>query len=153
MSEQETCGPLYYRNRRMMVPDEDPEKIRVFALGMASGEAEKVHLRACPAAMFRPAAEDFDWLLEGVVLIGANYGLDVWPFLYEVADGVVVREVWMVSNDPWPQLLFQSMKAVKVNTPEWHRLRAVLCGIPEDRVDPEFHKRRGAPGVNDDNTE
>ncbi len=75
---------------------DDSEKIRIFAAGFVSGQAEKVYLGACRAAMFRPSQD--------------RYGM---------------------------------LNVVTEDSRDWHHQRALLCGIPNEEVDYEFHIRAG----------
>ena len=74
MTEQKTCGPLY-RDGLGEFTDMDPDLILVFAAGFASGQAEKIYLGACQAAMFRPSEERWDAVMEIVVKVRDRYGL------------------------------------------------------------------------------
>jgi len=55
-----TCGTHYLKLLKVFT-ELDPERVRYFAAGFVCGQAEKIHLGACPAAMFRPnSATDGD---------------------------------------------------------------------------------------------
>jgi hypothetical protein len=56
-----TCGELF-RDAMQSHTDMSPEQIRVFAAGYVTGQAEKIYLGACAAAMFRPSPEHYDML-------------------------------------------------------------------------------------------
>lgn len=108
-----------------------------FACGFAAGQAEKVYLGACPAAMFRPGLDNFDWYAGQVKKIAKGFGLThtildshcpETPYeLWIHREGVQIG-VWL-KHEP--------------NSPEWHKLRAEACGIPSDEVDVDYHLRSG----------
>lgn len=113
----------------------DPALARAFAAGFVSGQAEKVYLGACMAAMFRPSADKQAMILELVQDACDRYSL----LSYDSRRG----ELWICRDRgvwEWVHALFWEEEE---NTPNWHRQRAVLCGIPGDQMDLEFHKRQG----------
>jgi hypothetical protein len=128
-----TCGPLY--NEGMLAYCRSAEEERLFAAGFVSGQAEKVYLGACRAAMFRPSPEKRDMLIEVVIEVAKRY---------ELAVDYLLDEIWILrSSFDGQWILFSSLLNQEVNSPAWHVWRALLCGVPVDEVDLEFHKRKG----------
>jgi hypothetical protein len=134
-NEKPTCGTLY--GEAVNEYGTTPELARALACGFVSGQAEKVYLGACPAAMFRPSDDNYQWLLNEVIKIANRYGLVVSI----IASGVFAtpREIWITRNSKG---LGRWMHC-SVNSEAWHIWRAVACGIPLDEVDPDFHTRTG----------
>lgn len=108
------------------------EHYKYFCYGFAAGQAEKVHLGVCKAAMFRPAKEQ-TWYLVEIKFIAENYGLSVTILPSYCLD--TPDEIW-IHKEPIGEWLLHP-----VNSPEWHRLRAEVCGIPD--CDPNYHLREG----------
>jgi hypothetical protein len=108
------------------------EHYKYFCYGFAAGQAEKVYLGVCNAAMFRPAKEQ-TWYLEEIKIIANNFGLEVTVLDSECPD--TPQEIW-IHNKPIGAWLAHPM-----NSPEWHKLRAMACGIPN--CDPNYHMREG----------
>jgi hypothetical protein len=132
--KKQTCGPLYKLALDMYAGD-DPEKMRLFAAGFVSGQAEKVYLGACQAAMFRPSADRAAMINELVKDACERYGLLMWWMLDQ--------EIWLC-RDAGTMATVREMAQRTPNSPGWHRLRAMLCGIPVDEIDEKFHERKGA---------
>jgi len=112
--------------------NKDLEHYKYFCYGFAAGQMEKVYLNVCRAAMLRPAKEQ-DWYLEEVKFIADNYGLKVTILPSHCPD--TPDEIWVHKGEigEWLQH--------PVNSPEWHRLRAAACGIPD--CDVNYHLREG----------
>ena len=135
MKTQPSCGPLYAEARAAFAV-ETLEATRLFAAGFVCGEAEKVHLGACRAAMFRPAPENEAMLVEVVTTACRIYGLGFFRIEY---DGRI--EVWIgrgIAKKFW------RLTGRKPDSRAWHWLRGRWCGIPWRRIDLRFHLRRGA---------
>jgi len=132
MNSKPTCGPLYKAGLDNYCGD-DPERVRLFAAGFVSGQAEKVYLGACRAAMFRPSAERLAMLMTVVKEVAERYGL-VWL--------AVENEVWLC-RDRDAERTVKEMAGRIPNSPGWHRLRADLCGVPRAECDEYFHLRHG----------
>lgn len=147
MTEQPTCGVLY-RQALEHFTGMDPEKLPLFAAGFVTGQVEKCYLGACAAAMFRPSSQHLDMLVKAIEWLGALYGLTYTR---------IGAELWVYPRDPdaripqYPDLTVHSRLHLlndlwgtgKENTPEWHHLRAALCGVPAGDVDVRFHEREG----------
>lgn len=127
------CGVLYLDFLRAYCGT-DEVKQKAFAAGFIVGQCEKVYIGACKAAMFRPSESAFHWLKEVVDDAAHTYGLTVTTI---PASGVI--EIWVSRSDPD----VSRMGLYQENSPEWHQLRARLCGIPADEVDTNFHERDG----------
>lgn len=109
-----------------------PEEYKAFCYGFATGQAEKVYLGVCRAAMLRPAVEQ-TWYFAEVKVIAHNFGLELSVLESGCPD--TPYELW-IHRGPIGEWL-----AHPVNSPEWHRLRAEACGIPN--CDPNYHLREG----------
>ena len=114
-----------------------PETESAFAVGFACGQAEKVYLGVCRAAMFRPAAENFEWYTGEVEKVAAAYGLAVVVLESHCPESP--WEIWIARDEScvggWVWL--------EANSPQWHQERAAVCGIPEREVDVNYHRRAG----------
>jgi hypothetical protein len=108
------------------------EHYKYFCYGFAAGQAEKVYLAVCRACMLRPAKEQ-TWYLEEIRVIAENFGLKVTVLDSECPD--TPNEIWL-HREPIGEWLSHPL-----NSPEWHRLRAEACGIPN--YDPNYHMREG----------
>lgn len=130
-----TCGPLYKAGIESFT-GMDPEKIPLFAAGFVSGQAEKIYLKACQAAMFRPSGEHHEMVWRIVLEVAGRYGLFVQKL--ETSRGV---ELWLCSSP----IVAQSIRNLPrpENSPEWHEARGMLCGVPRHQIDYEFHERAG----------
>ena len=134
MSEQQTCLPKYLEALQQYTGG-DLEKIKTFAAGFVTGQAEKVKLGACRACMFRPSAEHRGFMAEVVADAAKRFGLHFRFF----AD---VSEFWLCSN----QFSINSLRQLAVNSAYWHMHRGLMCGVPREHLDLKFHERMG--GVN-----
>ena len=133
---KQTCGPLYKDGLENFTKME-PSLVRVYAAGFVSGQAEKVYLGACQAAMFRPSEENFEMLYEVVQDVAHRY------FLYvELLDTLRGVEIWVCRTISVSRSAC-NLRLCEENSGMWHRERASLCGIPEIEVDPFFHERNG----------
>lgn len=77
------------------------------------------------------------WALVAAVKISEIYGLEVSVFERdEIKD-----EIWIHTSTVTPQIY--QLTILDVNSDDWHYLRDRLCGIPEYKIDPQFHLRKG----------
>lgn len=129
-----TCGP-FYKAALDNYAGIDPVKNRIFAAGFVSGQAEKVYLGACRAAMFRPSQDRYGDLIETAQDVADRYGLTV------VAPIGKKQEVW-ICRTRWAGDVHM-LNGLIEDTAEWHELRAWLCGVPDEEVDRVFHLRDG----------
>ncbi len=135
MKPTKVVGKVTQRLRELYAPTEDLAE--VFACGFAAGQAEKVYLGACKAAMFRPSSESFEWYQSQVKQIAKLYGL-----VCTILDSHCVEtpyEVWIHRDG----VQIGAWLKHEPNSPEWHKLRAEACGIPADEVDVDYHLRSG----------
>lgn len=123
---QETCGSLY-RDAFSRLPDS-------FSAGFICGQAEKVHSGACDACMVRPRESDMEATDAACRVAEQVYGL-----VYRT-DG---REIWLIRREA--VAAWGATMGMEVNSPEYHRARAALCGIRD--VDEKFHERFGSAVV------
>lgn len=126
-----TCGPLYLEGVREFCGG-DVALQKAFAAGFVSGQAEKVYLGACKAAMFRPSAETRGWLVPIIDSVCDRYDL---------RKTFIAREIWITR--PVNCDLVIAMIALEPNSMAWHHMRGELCGIPEEERDLRFHERTG----------
>src|ERR1700721_1234405 len=95
MTDKPTCGPLYLEGLDKYTGG-DPEKIRIYAAAFCAGQAEKVCLGACRAAMFRPSADRFTMLIAVVCDVAKRYGLTVYVRpAYNPETKHAGREIWI----------------------------------------------------------
>ncbi len=125
-----TCGVLYKKAKQEALLLERPDLS--FSFGFAAGEAEKIYLGACIGAMFRPR-EDFQPVL--------SVFLSRLCIIYSLNSGRDRDELWLFAQTVEASDLFEKMKNCVFNSPDYHSIRAKLCGIPESEIDLEFHKR------------
>lgn len=130
-----TCGPLYLAALKRYARTQSEELL--FAAGFVYGEAEKIYLGACGAAMFRPSAEMREWLDLIVREAAEHYGL-----LFRPLNTSRGEELWLL-RDQKEDVFFRRLTTEPENTVPWHRIRALLCGIPMTECDDHFHERRG----------
>lgn len=136
-TEPVTCGVLYAKQLSRYCGT-DPGKVRLFSIGMATGQAEKVYLGACLGAMFRPAAEHFSDFRLAILQVAKAYGLHY----QELDAGGPAPEMWLLRNEI-ALSLFAGLSKEPLNSPRWHKLRGNLCGVPWNETDLKFHERRG----------
>jgi hypothetical protein len=132
----QTCGPLYKVGLEQFT-GMDPALIPVFAAGFVSGEAEKIYLGACRAAMFRPSEEWFKVVFDICLKVGHRYGLQVRILPFNRG-----REIWVVRDTEVGDAILK-MQTVEENSEEWHEIRGRLCGVPGHKIDYQFHEREG----------
>jgi hypothetical protein len=135
-----TCGPIYAEELSYYTGGDDA-LVRVYAAGFVHGQAEKVYLGACRAAMFRPS-EKWRSMMDAVVHDAARrYGLLVIPKVGSQS------EFWICRAKYERDVI--RMAASEEDSAAWHKRRAWLCGVPDSEVDVEFHLREGAKEVCD----
>ena len=127
----QTCGPLYLDGLLKYAGD-DPEKVRLFAAGFITGQAEKAALGASMAAMFRPSEIYRGMVQEVASDVACRYGLQ-----YQMLGD----EIWLYASGA--RMLMWTLKQVQSNSPEWHTIRGFLCGVPSHEIDVAFHRRKG----------
>lgn len=131
-----TCGPLYKAGLESFT-GMDPDKIPIFAAGFISGQAEKIYLGACQAAMFRPPKEWVGVVSEIAHEVADRYGLE--GVCLPTSRG---EELWMVRS-PAVRTSILGLLDMPENSPEWHERRGLLCGVPPYHIDVNFHERSG----------
>lgn len=136
MAGKTTCGPLYLAALEKYT-GMSAVAVRTFTAGFVSGQAEKVYLGACLAAMFRPSGNRLPMVQEVVADVARRYGLIVQEL--ETADGV---EVWLCRDEDAQTSI--CLLGMTPQGPDWHGARGRLCGVPEDEIDSAFHERDGA---------
>lgn len=131
--EKRTCGPMYLEALTQYAGS-DPAMQRAFAAGFINGQAEKVHLGACRAAMARPSPETRQMVIGLITDACVRYGL--YGFV-RVGD-----ELWMCRDHKAAQQV-ERLLGMQPDTAMWHVLRGHLCGVPPSEIDTSFHCRRG----------
>ena len=129
-----TCGPMY-KEALELYAGFNPDKVRIFAAGFVSGQAEKVYLGACYAAMFRPSQDRYGMLLETVQDVAKRYGLAV------VSPIGGKQEIWICR--PEAIGVIERLHDIPEDCPKWHEHRGFLCGVPRQEIDYQFHLRTG----------
>lgn len=135
-ADKPTCGPLYKAGLEEFT-GLDPDKTPLFAAGFMSGQAEKIYLGACRAAMFRPSAEYLPVIREILQKIADRYHL--WIESLNTAQG---EELWLCA-DPRVATEIRQLADIKENCGAWHLKRGILCGVPLKKIDTDFHHRDG----------
>ncbi len=131
-----SCGPLFRELQQDLCESfvttyDSLDSIKLgFAAGFAVGQAEKVYLGACSAAMFRPSKEDHTWLLEMVSRISTVFDLAVTSW---------ENEIWIHRVEHPVRFMIY-----KENSIMWHKSRGLACGVPYGEIDYDFHERQGA---------
>ena len=137
--EKRTCGE-YYRTAmtefRVLTAYDD-----IWAAAFVCGQAEKVMIHSCEAAMFRPSADRRTFLVDIVDRVALIYGL-MWMPIGVTYAGEKTQEIWLCRNGEAERTV-QSLRTVEQDSPAWHAIRAGLCGIPSSEVDFAFHQRQG----------
>ena len=128
---QQACGSLFLDGLLKYAGD-NPEKVRLLAAGFVTGQAEKVYLGACMAAMFRPSEAYRDMVWHLVVDIARRY---------ELCFDAIGDETWIWH--PKAHGLISAMVHACELSEEWHSIRGLLCGVPAREIDPTFHLRKG----------
>lgn len=136
MSDQQTCGPLYKAGLESFT-GMDPELIPIFAAGFVSGQAEKVKLGACQAAMFRPSEDWVETVRSIVREVAERYGL-AWATI-GTSRGL---EIWLCKSFEIYDAI-TSLESLGENSPRWHERRGLLCGVRAHDIDYLFHERAG----------
>lgn len=136
MTNETTCGPLYKAGLNEFT-DMSRDEVLMFTAGFISGQAEKVYIGACSAAMFRPSEERYADVHKLVMRIRNRYGLG--SCFLSTSRG---REIWLFKE---PDVCddIQGLRHIDENSSHWHGSRARLCGIPRVNVDYHFHERVG----------
>ena len=129
-SDKKTCGPLYQEQLKQFVGND--RELRLFTAGFITGQAEKIYLGACGAAMFRPSPEHKGLVTELVEIASVTYGL---------CSNNIGEEIWLFHPDVAPA--FIRLKSIIPNTITAHFMRATLCGVPLREIDYKFHERNG----------
>ena len=135
--QKQTCGPLYQKQLDYYAKG-DPFLMRAFAAGFVTGEAEKIYLGACAAAMFRPSKQHLDTLFRIALKASETYELSI-----RVLNCPDETEIWLFFYDARVGDVIGAMEKTGRNTPTWHALRGVLTGVPLREIDCEFHLRTG----------
>lgn len=131
-----TCGPLFAEALRSFT-NLDEGEVRCFCAGHMTGQAEKIYLGACAAAMFRPSPKYRSFALTALMRLSVIYGLQISVFeRSEIAD-----EIWLHTPEARDEV--GQLSQLRVNSPEWHAVRGALCGVPANKIDHLFHERRG----------
>lgn len=131
-----SCGPLYQEALAAYTAYE-PDNVRLFAAGFVHGQAEKVYLGACNAAMFRPSEERWAMVERLVAEAASRYRLKVVVIATDRG-----RELWLCRSEATVSVV-EGMPTVPTNTARWHRVRGLLCGVPACEIDADFHSRDG----------
>lgn len=129
------CG-VFFKDAVHFYAGDDVEKIRIYAAGFCHGQAEKVHLGACTAAMFRPNKEYYSLQMEIVLDMARRFNLAV-----HVIHAAAGDEIWMSRHENIGEIA--EMIRWNENSPEWHTIRGSLCGVSPDELDFMFHTRKG----------
>lgn len=132
-----TCGPLFAECLRTAL-DVTTDPVKLFSAGHITGQAEKIHLGGCSAAMFRPSDQYHEWVISFARSAVRTYNLYLFlPEREEIKD-----EIW-IHNRESTFLLRYTLEQEDVNSCVWHSVRGLLCGVPFNLIDYSFHLRKG----------
>lgn len=133
-----TCGPLFEEAWKKAVSMTD-DPVSLFSAGHMCGQAEKIYLGSCKAAMFRPSTDQgYAFVFNFALYLSQIYGLNV-STLDTVEESK--NEIWLHSKDS--SAIIEKLTTERVNSQLWHTIRGLLCGVPFDQIDPWFHLRKG----------
>ncbi len=123
-----TCGPLFQQvfteaSKKALTP------LAMFSWGHLCASAEKIWLGACPAAMFRPTDNESEFEAR-ISYVASVYSLDSMK---------VDDEYWLFRRQYYHTIV--DMKMAEKNSPLYHSLRGLLCGVPVNELDLTFHER------------
>jgi len=138
VADKTTCGPLFSMCLNKFTDMTDKE-VRIFAAGHLTGQAEKVYLGACRAAMVRPSEDYRQWCLTVAIHLSSIYGLEISVFEREE----IKDEIWIHRPDARSQVQLLGCPDIEVNSRFWHMIRGDLCGVPPGHIDHQFHERKG----------
>lgn len=138
-----SCGVLFRQalQHAHRTLDSNTDTDLWFTVGFCVGQIEKVYLGACPMAMFPCTMSETPPVLATAIHISAKvYGLAVHEILYDTPEGVPQTELWVYN--PTSRLLPDILHPVKPDSPDFHILRGLLCGIPSNRLNPHWNPER-----------
>jgi hypothetical protein len=141
MTTKHRCGTLHARAMEHFC-GRDEERIRLFTAGFITGQAEKIHLGACRAAMLRPALQHRELVRQILNYTCALYGLQ-WEFLDSCGEFWLFEDDYRAHVDMIDQMA-QRINERELTAYEWHDYhleRGRLCGIPITQIDGRYHER------------
>jgi len=104
-----------------------------FAAGFICGQAEKVFLGSCRAAMFRVSDDRRDKML----------GVMYWMMeIYYLKLTEIPGELWLCRDSETIEQV-RRLTDMIIDSPQWHLHRAWLVGIPTNEVDVKYHELPG----------
>ncbi|MEK6885095.1 MAG: hypothetical protein AABY22_36020 [Nanoarchaeota archaeon] len=108
-----------------------------FRTGYITGLAEKVYLGACNGAMMKPKSTETELIFSLATKIAETYSLGIFKYSYQ-ENTKDIEEIWILRNEE-AQKMLEALETLSVNSPGWHSIRGLLCGIPQAEIDTEFH--------------
>ena len=126
---KKTCGPLFvelFNQRTSYAP-------LAFYAGFVAGQAEKVYLGACPAALIHPHGATRRYWDDVLNVVNQT------AMVYDLGVTVLGEEIWIHREEN--AHLVAAVASMEVNSPAYHQHRAMLCGVPASEIDPTFHER------------
>lgn len=106
-----------------------------FYIGFVAGHAEKIHLGAALASVFRPPEE---WSARAAHAIGSVCGIyGLYHKRLHTNRGV---EIW-IFREHWVGSAITAMGQINEDEPPWHQMRAWLTGVKPSDVDIRYHER------------
>lgn len=127
------CGDLYVQAHQVIL--DSPVLTTPGELvsgGFWIGQMEKVYLGASMACMFRIGQEEIFKYQEPLTAVARIYNLE---------SAILLGEYWFFR--PVNEGAVRRMMHLRLDSPEYHQARAILCGIPEEEVDIAFHEVPG----------
>ena len=130
---ERTCGPMFMEALEA-AKKATTDPLELFSWGHLTGQAEKVYLGACYAAMFRPGTTERDRFVERLRAICEIYGLSYMALGTKRGVEFWIHRVGYLHR-------VGRLKDLTEDSPEAHALRGFLCGVPADEIDRQFHER------------
>ena len=134
MKPNVNCGHLFSIALRKYAGT-NVDSARLLYAGFVFGQAEKVYLGACRACMIGVTHPSIVEIVRHIVHDAAD--------LYGLAVSQLNDELWL-SRPTSIEWAMDRLRIVEEDSPEWHQIRASLCGVPLEEVDTKFHERTGS---------
>lgn len=113
----------------------------IYAIGFYTGQMEKLVIGACRFCMFRPKPGSRSTLRPIIEALATEFGMMVTDVRYARQDKEEAIEFWV--GREVDQYLIRRLVVLQPQSPEWHQLRAEMCGVRADYVDERYHEREG----------
>lgn len=131
-----SCGPMFV-SMLCMTRHNPASHLTHFYAGMVTGQAEKIRIGACKAAVFRPCGLTRDMIdpLRKII----RYAADLYGLVVVELTSLRGIELWLCQDDAAQDV--RRLPTLQDDSPAWHDLRGRLCGVPASEIDSQFHER------------